>query len=155
MARSVILNNNSLRLVDFLQSKAEDLNSSVAKVYYPTTLPSLPFYKERMRPATADFTPGYGCLFTVELETIEATVAFYDNLNLHKGPHLGAPLTLVIPFVKGIYGKELERLGNYGMNERQIRVAPGLEDIDVLIEEFGIAVKAADEVKKNTFVPLT
>jgi cystathionine gamma-synthase len=155
MARSVILNNNSLRLVEFLQGMAEDPNSSVAKVFYPTTLPSLPFYKERMRPATADFTPGYGCLFTVELETIEATVAFYDNLNLHKGPHLGAPLTLVIPFVKGIYGKELERLGKYGMNERQIRVAPGLEDIDVLIEEFGIAVKAADEVKKNTFVPLT
>ncbi|KAE9372478.1 PLP-dependent transferase [Stipitochalara longipes BDJ] len=155
MARSVVLNNNSLRLVEFLQGWAEDPNSSVAKVYYPTTLPSLPFYKERMRPATTDFTPGYGCLFTVELDTIEATAAFYDNLNLHKGPHLGAHLTLVIPFVKGIYGQELDEVGKYGMNERQIRVAPGLEDIDVLIEEFGIAVKAADEVKKNTFVSLT
>jgi len=40
------------------------------------------------------------------------------------------------------------------MNERQIRVAVGLEETEILIEEFRIALKAADEVK-NTFVSLT
>ena len=155
MSRSATLNNNALRLVEFLQTLAEDPKSSVAKVFYPTTLPSLPCYKERMRPATEDFTPGYGCLFSVELDTLEATVAFYDNLNLHKGPHLGAPLTLIIPYVMALYGKELDKMADYGMNERQLRVAVGLENTDILIEEFRIAIKAADEAKKNTFVSLS
>jgi cystathionine gamma-synthase len=108
-----------------------------------------------MRSATEDFTPGYGCLFSVELDTLEATVAFYDNLNLHKGPHLGAPLTLIIPYVMALYGKELDKMADYGMNERQIRVAVGLENTDILIEEFRIAIQAADGAKKNTFVSLT
>jgi cystathionine gamma-synthase len=42
MSRSATLNNNALRLVEFLQTLAEDPKSSVAKVFYPTTLPSLP-----------------------------------------------------------------------------------------------------------------
>jgi cystathionine gamma-synthase len=155
MSRSATLNNNALRLVEFLQTLAEDPKSSVAKVFYPPTLPSLPCYKERMRSATEDFTPGYGCLFSVELDTLEATVAFYDNLNLHKGPHLGAPLTLIIPYVMALYGKELDKMADYGMNERQIRVAVGLENTDILIEEFRIAIKAADGAKRNTFVSLT
>ncbi|PMD57594.1 PLP-dependent transferase [Hyaloscypha bicolor E] len=155
MSRSATLNNNALRLVEFLQTLAEDPKSSVAKVFYPTTLPSLPCYKERMRSATEDFTPGYGCLFSVELDTLEATAAFYDNLNLHKGPHLGAPLTLIIPYVMALYGKELDKMADYGMNEKQIRVAVGLENTDTLIEEFRIAIKAADGAKKNTFVSLT
>lgn len=155
MARSAVLNDNALRLVEYLQILAQDPKSSVAKVHYPTTLPSLPCYKERMRPATEDFTPGYGCLFSIELDTIEATIAFYDNLNLHKGPHLGAPLTLIIPYVKGLYGKELDKVAEYGMNERQIRVAVGLENTNILIEEFRIALKAADEVKRSTVLSVT
>ena len=155
MARSKILNNNAERLVEYLQTLAQDPKSCVARVFYPTVLPSRSCYEERMRPATEEFTPGYGCLFSFELDTIEATVAFYDNLNLHKGPHLGAHLTLVIPFVKGIYGTELERVGKLGLNERQIRVAVGLEDTQILIEEFRIALKTADALKAgNEFVAL-
>jgi cystathionine gamma-synthase len=156
MARSVIMNNNALKLVEFLQTQAENPNSSVARVYYPTTLPSHSCYEERMRPATEDFTPGYGCLFSFALDTIEATAAFYDHLNLHKGPHLGAHLTLVLPYVKGLYGKELDKVAGYGLDERQIRVAVGLEETEVLIEEFRIALKAADGMKtKNEFTTLT
>ena len=61
--------------------------------------------------------------------------------------HLGAHLTLVIPYVKGLYGKELDKVAQYGLDERQIRVAVGLEETDVLIEEFRRALKAADGLK--------
>jgi cystathionine gamma-synthase len=147
MARSAVLNNNALKLVEYLQVLAEDPNSSVKKVYYPTTLPSRSNYEACMRQPTADFTPGYGCLFSFEFDTIEATEEFYDNLNLHKGPHLGAHLTLVLPYVKALYGKELDKVAQYGLDERQIRVAVGLEETDVLFEEFSRAVKAADGLK--------
>jgi cystathionine gamma-synthase len=147
MARSAVLNNNALKLVEYLQVLAEDPNSSVNKVYYPTTLPSRSNYQVCMRKPTADFTPGYGCLFSFEFDTIEATEEFYDNLNLHKGPHLGAHLTLVLPYVKALYGKELDKVAQYGLDERQIRVSVGLEETDVLLEEFSRAVKAADGLK--------
>jgi cystathionine gamma-synthase len=55
---------------------------------------------------TEDFTPGYGCLFSVEFINIEATKAFYENVQFHIGPHLGAHLTLVMPYTKGLYGKQ-------------------------------------------------
>lgn len=156
MSRSAVLNNNALRLVSYLQTLVSDPTSSVVKVFYPTTLASLSNYKPFMRPTTEEFTPGYGCLFSFELDTIEATAAFYNAVNLHQGPHLGAHLTLILPFIKGIYGKQLDWAANYNLNERQMRVSVGLEDVDVLIEEFKIALKVADGLKtKDEFVALT
>lgn len=147
MERSVTLNNNSARLVQYLQTQATNPNSSVAKLYYPSTSPSRPNYEARMRKTTAEFTPGYGCMFSVEFETIESTIAFYDNLNVHLGPHLGAHLTLAMPYVKGLYLKELEWASKYGLKETQVRIAPGLESTEELVEVFKTAVKAADEAK--------
>jgi cystathionine gamma-synthase len=61
-----------------------------------------------------------------------------------------------MPFIKGIYGKQLDWAANYGLNERQIRVSVGLENTDVLIEEFKIALRAADLLKtKDKFMALT
>lgn len=147
MERSKILNNNAEKLVQYLDSLAKDPNSSVAKVWYPTTSPTLSTYKQYMRQPTSDFTPGYGCLFSVELDTVEAIEACYDNLHVHQGPHLGAHLTLALPYVKGLYGKELEKIEKYGLNERQIRISVGLEDTEKLIEVFKHALSFADALK--------
>jgi len=109
-----------------------------------------------MRKPTADFKPGHGCLFSVEFDTVEATQTFYDNLNVHQGPHLGAHLTLALPYVKGLYGKQLDWAANYALDEKQIRISVGLEDTETLVEEFRIAVRAADALKtKDTFFALT
>ena len=147
LARSKILNNNTLRLVEYLQTKAADPNSTVSKVYYTTTSDSLPYYKERMRPATSDFAPGYGCLFSFEFDTLEAMAAFYDNINVHIGPHLGAHLTLALPYVKGIYGQDLASVEPYGLRETQIRIAPGLEDTELLLKDFEKGLEAADATR--------
>lgn len=149
LERSTILNNNSARIVEYLQSQVSNPASSVSKVYYPSVSSSKSNYEVRMRKKTAEFTPGYGCLLSVEFDTVESTIAFYDNLNVHHGPHLGAHLTLAMPYVKGLYGNELAWAANYALKETQVRVAPGLEDTEVLLEDFKIAVRVADEVKAN------
>ena len=147
MSRSTILNNNAEKLVQYLQILTSDPKSSVKQLYYPSVNPTASNYRARMRQKTSDFTPGYGCLFSVEFDTVEQAKAFFDNLNVHQGPHLGAHLTLAIPYVKGLYIKELDKIAPYGMRETQIRIAVGLEDTEVLLEEFRIALKAADALK--------
>jgi cystathionine gamma-synthase len=147
MERSIILNNNSARIVEYLQAQVSKPDSSVARVYYPSVAPSKANYEARMRKKTADFTPGYSCLLSVEFDTVESTIAFYDNLNVYHGPHLGAHLTLAMPYVKGLYAKELDWAAKYALKETQVRIAPGLEDTELLLEDFRIAVRAADEVK--------
>ncbi|KAH9211864.1 pyridoxal phosphate-dependent transferase [Leptodontidium sp. 2 PMI_412] len=147
MTRSTTLNNNAASLVKYLQAQTNSPESSVAKVYYPTTSPTLASYTSRMRKPTADFVPGYGCLFTVELKTVEATRAFYDNINVHHGPHLGAHLTLALPYVKALYGKQLDWAGERDLRETQIRIAVGLEETDGLLGVFKDALVFADEAK--------
>ncbi|KAL2065727.1 hypothetical protein VTL71DRAFT_3397 [Oculimacula yallundae] len=147
MARSAVLNNNAEALVNYLQSLVSNPASSVAKVYYPTTTSTLPSYKSRMREPTAEFTPGYGCLFTFEFNTVEATIAFYNNINLHIGPHLGAHLTLILPYVKALYGKQLDWAGERDLRETQLRVAVGLEETEQLLQAFKDALAFADAVK--------
>lgn len=147
MARSVTYNTNAETLVKYLQSLVDDDRSSVAKVYYPLTSPTLSHYKARMRATTPDFTPGYGCLFTVEFKTVEATQAFYNNVNVHHGPHLGAHLTLALPYVKALYGKQLDWAAERDLRETQIRISVGLEEADSLVETFKDALVFADAVK--------
>ncbi|CZT47686.1 related to O-succinylhomoserine (thiol)-lyase [Rhynchosporium secalis] len=144
MSRSIILNRNAETLVAYLQSQVSNPSSSIAKVYYPTTSSTLSSYRARMRETTTDFTPGYGCLFTVELNTVEATIAFYNNINVHIGPHLGAHLTLALPYVKALYGKQLDWAAERDLRETQIRVAVGLEDTDELLQTFKNALVFAD-----------
>lgn len=149
MARSKILNGNALKLVTYLQTLVTDPTSSVKKVYYPTTSNTLANYQKYMRKPTPDFEPGYGCLFSLELDSEEATAACCDNLHVHQGPHLGAHLTLAMAYVKGIYGKETEKYRQYGVNERQLRISVGLEDGEELVEVFKHALGFADKLKGN------
>ena len=144
--RSAILNNNALRLVEYFQTQAADPKSCVTGVFYTTTSPSsLENYKSTMRKPTENFEPGYGCLFSIEFEHVEQTIAFYDNLNVHHGPHLGAHLTLALPYVRGLYNNDLEWAGRYDMRVTQLRIAVGLEDTEELLEVFKSAVEIAEK----------
>jgi cystathionine gamma-synthase len=81
----------------------------------------------------------------VEFASAALAKTFYDNLNVYHGPHLGAHLTLALPYVMAMYGHEqLDWVGPFGMHEAQIRVSVGLEDVESLIEDFEVAVQAAE-----------
>ncbi|EON65064.1 hypothetical protein W97_04299 [Coniosporium apollinis CBS 100218] len=126
--RSEILNDNAALLVNYLQSLISDPKSSVNQIYYPTASPTLSNYDAYKRLLTPDFQPGYGCLFSVELDNVGSTIAFYNNLHVHDGPHLGAHRTLALPYVKGLYDDELEKMKKYRLEETQIRISVGLEN---------------------------
>lgn len=147
LARSKIHNRNADALTSYFSSLASDPSSCIRKVYYPSVNPSHPFYEAFMRPNIDDFTPGYGCLMSVEFHRIEQAAAFFDALDLFGAPHLGAHVTLVLPYVKGLYAKELEWAGKYDLRETQIRIAPGLEDTEHLLTTVKVAMEAAEKVK--------
>lgn len=108
LARSTILNRNAAALAEYLTKQAADPESPVRQVLYPTTSDTRDNYEAFMRKNTVQFTPGYGCLLSVEFKDLAAAKAFYDNVQLHCGPHLGAHLTLALPYNALVSGKTPE-----------------------------------------------
>ncbi len=149
LTRTRKLNHNAKSLVDYLRTCSEDRNSAVHRVHYPSVNSSGKHYRQFMRRETPEFTPGYGCLFSVEFDDIQTTEAFYNNLNVHNSVHLGAPFTLAFAYTACTYAKKLDWAASYGLKPTQIRVTAGLEDTNLLLEDFRIAVEAANQVRSQ------
>jgi cystathionine gamma-synthase len=153
LSRSARFNANAAALVAFLQSKASDPSSAVKAVLHPSTNPvHRANYVARMRPSNPDFTPGFGCLFSVDFESVQTTIAFYDEVGrwVHISPHLGAHRTLVLCYVKALHGKELDVAEKWGMRETMLRVSVGFEDEEgALLEVFRRGVEKADARKRE------
>jgi cystathionine gamma-synthase len=148
LSRTAKSNANASRLVSYLHACAQDPDSAVRQVHYPSVNPSGAHYERYMRPATADFVPGYGCLFSVELDDLATTRAFYEHLNVHKGVHFGAPFTLAFAYTMCTYKKRLSWAAKYGLRPTQIRITVSLKEIEVLLEDFRITVEAASKCKQ-------
>lgn len=135
LPRSLILNHNAAAMAAYLQTQAEDPKVPLTNVLYPGYASSAMNLKPFLRKSTTDFPePGYGCLFSVEFETAEQTKTFYDNLALHQGPHLGAHMTLAMPYNAMVLGRsDPEYHAAYGLSPNQIRFSAGLEDPDSLV----------------------
>lgn len=144
LSRSQTLNQNAAAMTAYFQTLAEDPRVPVTKVCYPPYSEGSKNLVPFMRQPTSDFPKvGYGCLFSVELETVDQTIIFYDNLDFHQGPHLGAHLTLAAPYNAIAYGKENpEYHASYGLKLNQIRFSAGLEDEAVLLERCKKAIAA-------------
>lgn len=144
LLRSQRLNDNAAALAAYLTPLTADPNSSVKQVHYTSTNASYSLYKPYMRAPTPDFTPGGGCLMSIEFVDMPALIAFSENVNVHISPHLGAHLTLAVPYVKVLYGMELEKVRAAGLRETQMRVSVGLEETEELVKTFREAVEIAD-----------
>jgi cystathionine gamma-synthase len=147
LPRSAILNRNAATLAAYFQNLAEDPNAPVTKVCYPPYADGsknlVPFLR---RPTAAFPKIGYGCLLSVEFATEAQMVVFYNNLDFHQGPHLGAHLTLAMTYNAMIYGKENPDYHvSYGLNPNQIRFSVGLEDEAVLLERCKKAIASIEE----------
>lgn len=150
--RSAIVNSNAKMLTDWLYKRSKDERSSIQNVLYPTTAHAgaQGNYEIFMRLPTVDFTPGYGCLFSIGFKSQESAVAFYDNLHVYHGPHLGAHRTLALGYTYLIYGaEEALKMADSGLSLAQIRVSVGLEDSKTLLHVFKYAVMKADEAAKG------
>ncbi|KAF8142299.1 pyridoxal phosphate-dependent transferase [Mycena galopus ATCC 62051] len=152
LPRSAILNRNAAVVAALLQTHAARPNTPILKVLYPSLSDTAANYEAFMRPATADFTPGYGCLLSIDFPTIRVARAFYDNLQVHQGPHLGAHRTLAMCFNELAWGKDEEEFKYhiaYGSRREQVRVSVGLEEVGELTEVFEEAVRWAEAAMKE------
>ncbi|KAI9039798.1 cystathionine gamma-synthase [Aspergillus affinis] len=116
LARAAIMNRNAQHLVSVLLPFAKSPSSSLTHIYYSSTCWSRRNYEARMRADTVDFTPGYGCLFTLEFESVVTAATFFDAMNVHKGPSSGASVTLAQPYVQTVFSREKEWATSYGLS---------------------------------------
>ncbi|KAJ5674111.1 PLP-dependent transferase [Penicillium macrosclerotiorum] len=145
LKRASQMNITAENLVDYIHPLVSDPASVVSDVYYPKVCRSASKYESRMRQQTDDFTPGYGCLLTIDFETVDASIAFFDNLNVQKGPSLGANITLAQPYVQMVLQKEKKWATSHGLRETIVRISAGLEDKEIVLESVKYALMMAEQ----------
>ncbi|KAI9373224.1 pyridoxal phosphate-dependent transferase [Aspergillus egyptiacus] len=99
----------------------------VKNVYYPKYNPSLPLYEAFRTPSG-----GYGGLFSVTFHSTAEAVAFFDNLEVLKGPSLGTNFTLSCPYTLLAHYGELQWASSFGIESDLVRISVGLEDAPLL-----------------------
>ncbi|KAH8898069.1 PLP-dependent transferase [Thozetella sp. PMI_491] len=153
LERSAVLNRNAAAIAEAAAKfLAAHPDGPMTQVLYPPQSDTFANYQAMMRPVTEDFKPGYGCLLSLEFEDRDCTRAFYDNLGFYHGPHLGAHLSLAIPFNATTWWaepKEGPYHESYGNRSTQIRLSAGLEDAQDLVETVNLALEKALEAKKE------
>ena len=117
---------NGKALADWLR-----VHPSVAALHYSTGNE----YESVMRliPGTdiIQEDAGYGCLMSiVPIEGLDVK-AFYDALEVAKGPSLGTNFTIACPYTLLAHYTELSWAAGFGVDSRLIRVSVGMEDIEV------------------------
>jgi cystathionine gamma-synthase len=90
---------------------------------------------------------GYGGLFSIVLkDAARVTEAFYDALEITKGPNLGTSFSLCCPFTLIAHYNELEWAESAGASRYLIRISVGLEPADELIARIERALSKARHI---------
>jgi cystathionine gamma-synthase len=124
--RNAKINDTSERLADFLNSHPD-----VETVWYPKLC--APLYPKVQK-------GGYGGLMSIHLHPHMCQRAFYDGLDVAKGPSLGTNFTLICPYTLLAHYHELDFALSCNVPPNLIRIAVGLEDFDVLKARFEAAL---------------
>ncbi|EAW09146.1 cystathionine gamma-synthase [Aspergillus clavatus NRRL 1] len=118
-------------------------NSPLVKnVYYPKYNPSRSFYEACRNPCG-----GYGGLFSVTFRCTAEAIAFFDHLDVLKGPSLGTNFTLSSPYTLLAHYNELEWAGSFGVESDLVRISVGLEDASVLCDQVQRALGAVSQIR--------
>ncbi|KAF5017567.1 hypothetical protein F66182_10490 [Fusarium sp. NRRL 66182] len=131
--RVMAASQNAERIADMLWN-----HPSVEKVYYPKGNLCQDMYEKHKSPSK-----GYGYLLSIRLKTPEAAVAFYDALDVAKGPSLGTNFTLCCAYTLFAHYSELEWAAKFGVVEHLIRISVGIESQQCLDELVRAALNAA------------
>ncbi|KAL2001247.1 hypothetical protein VTN02DRAFT_1978 [Thermoascus thermophilus] len=117
----------------------------VKEVYYPKYSPTRSFYEDCRNPSG-----GYGGLFSVTFHSNAEAVAFFDTLEVMKGPSLGTNFTLSCPYTLLAHYQELEWARSFGVDSDLVRISVGLEDSTDLCTRIQQALDAVQNVKLQT-----
>jgi cystathionine gamma-synthase len=86
---------------------------------------------------------GYGGLFSILLGKAEVNApAFFDALEIAKGPNLGTNFSLCCPYTILAHFNELDFVERCGISRYLLRVSVGLEEPDWLISQFRKALSS-------------
>jgi cystathionine gamma-synthase len=128
------INRNALEVCEFLNR-----HPAIESIYYPA-FTDKEMYERFKRP-----DGGYGGLFSFVLKDAEKyTEAFYDALEITKGPNLGTSFSLCCPFTLIAHYHELEWAEAAGASRYLIRISIGTEPSKELIRRIEKAIKAAN-----------
>ncbi|EPS26566.1 Cystathionine gamma-synthase [Penicillium oxalicum] len=148
---AVFLERNSrdfISRIDKINANAEGITAMlkesplVKEVYYPKYSPTRPNYDKLRTP-----NGGYGGLFSVTFHSTEQSIAFYDTLEVFKGPSLGTNFTLCSPYVVLAHYLELDWVKTYNVDPDLVRISVGLEELPDLRRRFQRALEAVEKVK--------
>jgi cystathionine gamma-synthase len=114
----------------------------VKKVYYPQYSCTRPFYDVCRTP-----NGGYGGLFSIVFHTTTKAIAFFDSLEVMKGPSLGTNFTLSCPYVLLAHYGELDWATSFGIPCDLIRISVGLEDPGDLCARVQRAIDAVQKAE--------
>ncbi|VBB81573.1 Putative cystathionine gamma-synthase [Podospora comata] len=133
--RIQVASENALAVVELVQE-----SPVVKKVYYPS-LGDTRRYDAYKRPGA-----GYGFLLSVTFKKKEEAVAFYNGLNVAKGPSLGTNFTLCCAYTLLAHYNELDRAAEFGVEESLVRISVGVEERGWLLGRVNGALEAASLV---------
>ena len=120
------------------------LGTLFKRVYHPRFTSKVT--KENYELVKCSKDSGYGNLFSVSFFSQQAAAAFYDALELYKGPSLGSTLTTACPYTVLHYGKDERELADavkFGLDPTLVRVSVGCESRKTLFAVFQHAVDRA------------
>ncbi|KIW74975.1 hypothetical protein Z517_11746 [Fonsecaea pedrosoi CBS 271.37] len=137
ISRSERMNANAEAITTILQN-----SPLVKQVYYPKCSPSRPNYEACRTP-----NGGYGGLLSVTFKHPKQAVAFFDALEVQKGPSLGTNFTLACPYAILAHYTELDWTAQWGVEADLVRLSVGLESPAELEGKVERALKAAEDVK--------
>ncbi|CEP20802.1 STR2 [Cyberlindnera jadinii] len=132
-SRSHKVNVNSEAVVDLFQKCP-----IITQVFYPKVNDSRKYYEDIKTP-----NGGYGGLISIVFQKQEQAVAFFDSLELSKGPSLGTNFTLVCPYAILAHYQELDEVEKWGIDRNLVRLSIGLEDQDALLQTMQMALNLA------------
>ncbi|KAJ5152859.1 Cystathionine gamma-synthase [Penicillium canariense] len=115
----------------------------VKDVYYPKYSPTRPLYDSLRTP-----NGGYGGLFSVTFHSTEESIAFFDTLEVFKGPSLGTNFTLSSPYVVLAHYLELDWARSFNVDPDLVRISVGLEEVSDLRSRVQRALDAVEKAKK-------
>ncbi|KAJ5124661.1 Pyridoxal phosphate-dependent transferase major region subdomain 2 [Penicillium bovifimosum] len=117
----------------------------VKEVYYPKYSPTKPLYDSLRNP-----NGGYGGLFSVTFHSTAEAIAFYDTIEVLKGPSLGTNFTLSSPYVLLAHYGELDWARSFNVDPDLVRISVGLEEVSDLRSTFQRALDAVQSVRQSS-----
>ncbi|CAI7600645.1 unnamed protein product [Penicillium pancosmium] len=149
---AVFLERNSrdfVARIDKINSTSENITAMlkdsplIKEVHYPKYSPTRPIYDSLRNP-----NGGYGGLFSVTFHSNAEAIAFYDTLEVLKGPSLGTNFTLASPYVLLAHYGELEWAKSFNVDPDLVRISVGLEEVSDLRSRFKTALDAVEKARK-------